>query len=369
VRKTHYEVLGVTPTSTPTEIRSAYRKLVLKHHPDHSPDPRSADLLIQVVGAYEVLGDKAKRKEYDAGLNQQTARVQERQKEATVRDERTRAARSAAAAAAATQTVSTPPKPTKNQELQRLTALFSKGKFDEAEKLAYAILDRSHREPVPYVVLGDIARSRGETGPAMNMYAHAVQCDPRNALYQKRYEELVRSTSVSAAPASPAQSSAGFLAVAICVCAFAYIALSAEKPMMPSLGLINTWTMGLFAMLLLCGITAGAALSGSGMVDRLNAVSTTSLGKISPAMVVGIVAIVNFWAAAALYVALGMIQNAFNYSTSRVVTAVAAITLMMALAAHFSSGINGLQVLIWGGAPVYIGATCGWMVADALKRS
>jgi hypothetical protein len=342
----------------------------LKYHPDRSSDPRSADLLIQVVGAYEVLSDKTKRKEYDASLTFQASKTQEREKEAAARDARTRTARAAAAAAAATQTVATPPRPTKDQELERLSSLFSKGKFDEAEKLAYAILDYSQREAVPYVVLGDIARSRGENGQAMNMYAHAVQCDPRNALYQKRYEELVRSASVSASgPATPAQSSAGFLATGICVCAFAYIALSKENPMMPSLGLINTWTLGLFVMLLLCGITAGAALSGSGLVDRFNSVSTNSLGRMAPAMVVAIVAIVNFWAATLLYVAMGFLRNGFNYSTSRSVTGVAAITLMAAMAAHFSQNINGLQVLIWGGAPVYIGLVCGWMVTDSLKRN
>src|SRR6476659_1835800 len=67
-RKTYYEVLGVKATSRPEEVRSAYRKLVLKHHPDHSRDPRSADILAGVIEAYEVLSDPDRRASYDALL-------------------------------------------------------------------------------------------------------------------------------------------------------------------------------------------------------------------------------------------------------------------------------------------------------------
>ena len=64
--KDYYSVLGVPETATPKEIKSAYRKLSRKHHPDQNPDDKSAEERFkEISAAYDVVGDKAKRKEYD----------------------------------------------------------------------------------------------------------------------------------------------------------------------------------------------------------------------------------------------------------------------------------------------------------------
>ncbi len=61
--KDYYEVLGVPKTATAKEITSAYRKLAKKHHPDANPG--SEERFKEISAAYDVLGDAAKRKEYD----------------------------------------------------------------------------------------------------------------------------------------------------------------------------------------------------------------------------------------------------------------------------------------------------------------
>jgi curved DNA-binding protein len=64
--KDYYQVLGVARTATPEEIKSAYRKLALKYHPDRTKGDKAAEEKFKEVNeANEVLSDPAKRKKYD----------------------------------------------------------------------------------------------------------------------------------------------------------------------------------------------------------------------------------------------------------------------------------------------------------------
>ncbi len=64
--KDYYKILGVAKNATEKEIKAAYRKLARKHHPDVNPGNKEAEAKFKEVNeAYEVLGDKEKRKKYD----------------------------------------------------------------------------------------------------------------------------------------------------------------------------------------------------------------------------------------------------------------------------------------------------------------
>lgn len=64
--KDYYAMLGVTQRSTDKEITKAYRKLARQFHPDANPNNASAEEKFkEIAAAYDVLGDEAKRKEYD----------------------------------------------------------------------------------------------------------------------------------------------------------------------------------------------------------------------------------------------------------------------------------------------------------------
>lgn len=61
-----YDILGVAKTASDADIRSAYRKLARKYHPDVNPgDTAAEDTFKKVSAAYEVLSDADKRKAYD----------------------------------------------------------------------------------------------------------------------------------------------------------------------------------------------------------------------------------------------------------------------------------------------------------------
>ncbi len=64
----YYEILGVSKTASADEIKKAYRTLAFKYHPDRNPgDTAAEEKFKQINAAYDVLGDEAKRRNYDAG--------------------------------------------------------------------------------------------------------------------------------------------------------------------------------------------------------------------------------------------------------------------------------------------------------------
>ncbi|MFP5440238.1 MAG: molecular chaperone DnaJ [Gammaproteobacteria bacterium] len=61
-----YEVLGVAKDASADDIKKAYRKLAMKHHPDRNPDDKAAEEKFkEVQSAYEILSDDQKRGAYD----------------------------------------------------------------------------------------------------------------------------------------------------------------------------------------------------------------------------------------------------------------------------------------------------------------
>lgn len=353
--KTHYEVLGLSAKCSAAEIRSAYRKLVMLHHPDRSSDPKSKALFLAATEAYEVIGDPERRQQYDDRLGLEQAIAERRR--------------------------NNPPSARLAEiklDVNRLSTLYSRGNFPEAENLARSILERDRRQPIPYAVLGDIARMSGNKREAVRLYALATQYDPKNPVYRQRYDELTQSPVamshvsreeiVSAPAEKPAAMFAPFFGLGLVLIAGGYLVFAKEAPLLPSIGLISTWTLGLVVMLFFSGVAVGSSMALDGQLDNFQSGRQT-IGGTAPWVALASIAVVNFWIAALMYLGIGVSKGSFNSSTSRILASVVAAVCVLAFAAEISGSISGFQVVLWGGNLVYLGAVCGWMVTDALRTA
>ena len=65
-KRDYYEVLGVSQGASDGDIKKAYRRIAMKHHPDRNPDNKEAEEKFKEANeAFEVLSDNQKRGRYD----------------------------------------------------------------------------------------------------------------------------------------------------------------------------------------------------------------------------------------------------------------------------------------------------------------
>src|SRR5919107_936456 len=65
-KQDYYSLLGVSKDATPDDLKKAYRKLAMQHHPDRNPGDKAAEHKFKEISeAYEVLKDEQKRAAYD----------------------------------------------------------------------------------------------------------------------------------------------------------------------------------------------------------------------------------------------------------------------------------------------------------------
>lgn len=362
MRVNHYEVLGVAQVADAEALRAAYRKLAFKYHPDKNKAPGAHERFIRVKEAYEVLSDPARRASFDR-LLEMDAKEQWLQAEQRRRASQRR------------------PSLVDPAEVLEMTTMLNRHRLHDAERLARNLLKRDPKLAIAYAVLGDVSRFRGELERACDYYAYASQYDPDNAGYLRQHEQLVRQTSSPTRPATiqaPEEvrdrSTQAVLAggLVASLSALGSVFLRGEA-LLPGLAWLSSWTMGQFGLMLVAGVAVGASLASAGLLMGFDSAQTSALTRVSPALALGMLSIVNFWLALGVYVLAGITQNAFNSGLSKLMGFVAGTCLLFSVAALIGADAPSygpaLQTLLWSGNVLYMSALAGWMVTDSLKRA
>jgi len=67
--KDYYQILGLERSASPIEVKKAYHRMAMRHHPDRNDSPDANDLLVEINEAYEVLSDREQRADYDQKID------------------------------------------------------------------------------------------------------------------------------------------------------------------------------------------------------------------------------------------------------------------------------------------------------------
>ncbi len=370
--RTLYDTLNIKPNATAAEIKQAYRRLVLRYHPDTSKEPNASEIFIEITEAYQALNDPERRREYDRILALRKEIDSKRRQPAapppgpTQPDPKTKRS-SSQSSAKATQARTIHP-----DDVSRMVKFVSSGRLLDAEEQAKKLLDIDGRHAVSYAVLADVYRGRGELREAYRYSAFAVQFAPHNATFLRKHEELLdalerRDQGESSPVGTTGDGSwvAAFIGVILCVVAASYVALSPERPVFDRSTVISTYTMGLVGASLASGAILAACLSMSDLVDRLEAVN--AFGRVSSTFIFMLLSIINIWIAGIIYILVAGFNRSFILTLSRMFAAIGLIVVLMTMAAALTRYIDPYQVMLYSGSFVSLGAIFGWAFADSFK--
>ena len=402
--RTHYETLGLPETASQDEIKKQYRSLARKYHPDVNSGKEAAQQFSAIAEAYRILNDAESRRAYDSerALRQRQANIKP-----------TGPLNHPASPRPGAPPSSPPPATTATQEADRLVqqaqVAFTRGRLAEARSLAEQALRYNRRNATGWEILGDVCRNQGRSDDALRHYTMASQHDPRSATVQQKIERIARQPSggssgsngytprTQSQPPPPRQSShpvgrtaplaanlsedkrplarllAGFFGYfgAFLILLFAGLYLDKTAQATNVLPFVKSWSWAYVGCLAVAGALIGGAMTITGAIRRIedDLILTGVGGARTPplGLLVIVLGLIFFWAAAAIHLAIALIQEALTPSLLRLYGVIAFVTALFAICWSTPSNGGAGQTLLLGGNIIFIGFIVGWLLGDFFR--
>ena len=375
IKKTYYEILGVSRSATAQEIKRRYRQLVRKYHPDVAQDKAAAKAaFLRISEAYQTLVNPDKRVIYDASLDAEMFRVQRRRPASAPggtagpqggRRETQASTRNRVAEA--------------QRRVREAQAAFVQGQFRSAIWACRQAQTLDRRNVQAHVILGDIYRIQGRVEDAMAMYTIAAQLDPKNAdaqaklsrlAHRSRPGEVVKHGERQAALRMGLNLMGGSMAAFLLMLLY----MSPGQPifwLQQHLPFVGTWSIMLFAVLSIVGVLAGFLLSVNESVELLDDAlvfqAVRSPGPRRMSYPIGLILIIfnffSFYLAVGIYALIGVVQESVSKSVIKAFAATFAVMLLAS--AVYLPGRS--QVLLFGGNVAFPALLFGWAVGDMFR--
>jgi curved DNA-binding protein CbpA len=379
LKRTYYEILGVPRTATQDQLKKRYRQLVRKYHPDVAEDKvvaRSA--FLQISEAYKTLIDPDRRLIYDSELDTQIAGL-------TPRPSGPGSSRGYTGGYSRTTTSSSrrqSSRPRETPSVERLVReaemAFIRGQLWAAMESAKQAAKLDPRNVRAHVILGDVYRMQDRMDEAVSMYTMALQLDPKNKDAMDKLDRAMRrSKKAQSASASDDRKQAlkmgvGLISGSLATFMLLMLAWSPGEPipwLKEHLQMVGTWSQMLVFTLLGIGALLGFLMSMTDSVRPLDdelVFQGVSAGR-HLSYPIGLILILlnlfNFYAAAAIYTLAGIIQDAVSGSVMKAF--VATVCVLAIVGVVYTPGTR--QVLIWGGNLVFPALLVGWTIGDFIK--
>lgn len=421
-QKSYYDVLGVPRAASLSDIKKRYRELARQFHPDVNQGKADAGKRFsEITEAYKALSDPDSRKTHDADLLLREQRSATARSAAASASPQTnpfggtppRAARPGSSGAAGQYDVS--------RLIAEAQAAFVRHKLVEARALAEQALRLNRRSAQAYEILGDVYRLQGKTEQAMQMYSMSLQINPRNTPLMQRLERMSRASSATAgsssssaqrvffdnrgvsydqrgaggarqqraaAAAAPAAAPSSAMpgekrplgALLVGVFGYGgafmlvlYAAIFSSNPlsrMTPGpLSFVPTWNATILTVMALCGLLLGATMAITQAIRRIDDElvlpgAGAGGGRYIPlGLLMIVISIVSFYAAALLYGIVSFLQESLTASMLRVFGAIMAVTLLLTVV--YTPG--PFQVLLFGPNVVFLAFVFGWFLGDFFR--
>lgn len=358
--RTYYEILGLPRGATDAQIKRRYKQLVRKYHPDVAADKDTAHrLFIQIREAYEILGDPARRKNYDNELEQRRLRAEQ------------------SAKTASNQQFARPPQNSVSQLIKDAQFSFIQKRFQEASSLCKAALRQDPRNARAYAILGDIYRAQGKTAAAIKHYSYAMQFNPSDRETEKKLTSMMGSELKSAVRSRTRQYNPAKTAIANMIgwgIVFFIIMMAGVMPGKPVpefakyVPPISLWSWNLVIVISAASVVIGILLSLNKMVlhpdDELILDSGGNWAVIPTGLMLMIGSGLFFLAAAGFYMVIGLMQNSISRS---VMTVFVFVAVVVGLASLTYIPAARSQVLLFGGNISFLSMLFGWYIGVMIK--